>query len=176
MRSNSLIESFEKARIQSIESVMKASDWKLQIHDRNAMVPSSIFLYVYDTQSKWLWLCTIAKTDFYFASAKLHTISVEQSASAVAAFIGLHNGEPSGTWEAQLALALTAYITKTATYQQGKGVAAPHFVVINYGATNNVRPFAIPGSDRFALPVDQIHKMVAQVIDRDKLLHPHWVS
>lgn len=109
-------------------------------------------------------------------AATLTSVGLPQCVSAVAGLIGSRAGM-SSDWENELCIALTGYITKTATYDQSAhGSSAPHFVVINYGKSEMIRPFAIPGSDRFLLPAQHVMQLVQIVVSRDTIMHPEWVG
>jgi hypothetical protein len=170
------VAAYAKARVQTVVSMMGASGWNVHTANPELMVPSSIFFYVFDHVSRWCWMCSIPKPVFYEAADNLASIGLPECVSAVAGLVGSRDGM-SSDWENQLGVALTGYITKTATYgQSNHGSSAPHFVVINYGKSKMVRPFAVPGGDRFVLPAQRVMELVRVVVSRDTITHPDWVD
>lgn len=79
--------------------------------------------------------------------------------------------------ENELAIALTAYISVTKSYQLTNSAKKQnHFVVIRYGATDTLRPFAMSGPARHLLAAEQVKEAMQKVIAMDSENHPEWIE
>lgn len=167
---------YEKARVKTVLLNLSSGGWGVDIKDEAQIVDSSIFIYVFDQESEWCWMCAIAKRSFHEATLLTARLNVEHASSAVAGLI--HERGTSGQsreWSYGLAYALTAYIAKTKTFAMAEeGKKAPHFGIINYGRSERVRPFALPGSDRFSLPAQYFLQAARSVMAIDSKNHPEW--
>jgi DNA integrity scanning protein DisA with diadenylate cyclase activity len=78
--------------------------------------------------------------------------------------------------ENKLAIALTRYISITQVYQlTDRAVRQNHFVIIRYGATNTIRPFAMNGSKNYPIDSSHVKSSIKQVISMDYKNHPDWL-
>lgn len=167
---------YEKARVKTVLLNMNAGGWGVDLKDEAQMVDSSIFIYVLDSESDWCWMCAIGKQRFQEATLLTARLNVEHASSAVAGLIRERGtSEQNQQWSYSLAYALTAYIAKTKTFAMAEeGRKVPHFGIINYGRSERLRPFALPGSDRFALPAQYFLEAARSVMDIDSKNHPEW--
>jgi hypothetical protein len=168
------------ARIQLATAVLQAGGWSIGQQSPENMVAGSIYFYVFNAQTHWCWMCSIPKESFYLAVDRLPDTGTEHSAAAngVAHLSRLAAaGKGPDGWEDNLALLLTAYIVPTKTFKLAdQGRSAPHFPVITYPKSSMIRPVALPGSDRFALPVPDIVKAAQFTIEYDRRNRPEWVG
>ncbi len=170
---------FLSARSKTAVVVMNATGWQQGQINAEAVGVDSVFFYVYDHQTRWLWCCSIPKDAFYAtvkqseAIAHDHSIAfcgqmIEESAQAM--------GENPDK-ENELATALTAYISVTRTYRASKNASAQnHFVVIRYGATQTLRPFAMSGPAQYLIGSEQVQAAMQKVVSMDSQNHPEWVA
>ena len=76
MSKNSHSADYMAARVQTIHTVARASGWELHTSNAELMVESSVFFYVFDTQSNWCWSCSIPKTMFFETSVQTNDLTV----------------------------------------------------------------------------------------------------
>jgi hypothetical protein len=171
-------EAFKAARISTATIVNAAGGWCPRIRNEELMVSSSFFIYLYDQQTKWCWMCSIPKSAFQEAAQRLPSSTPAQAAGGVSELVSkAASGNEEENWEEVLSLLLVAYLRGTATFSSATtGSGAPHFVVIRYGAASMVRPFAVNGNDRFPLSVDRVLGAVDYVMKLDRVNHPEWIK
>lgn len=170
-------EAFKAARISTATTVNSAGGWCPRIQNEDLMLSSSIYIYLYDQQTAWCWMCSIPKSSFHETALQLVPCAPEHAAGGVATLAAkAASGLEVANWEEELALALVAYLRGTATFESARqGAGAPHFIVIRYGAGGMVRPFAANGSDRFPMSVDRVLGAVESVMKLDQFHHPEWI-
>lgn len=176
MNKDSIISNFLAAKAKTAITILNATGWQEGIINPEALSSDSVFFYVFDYHTKWIWCCSIPKDSFYLAVNKFAKVSQFEKIACCGMFIaecvtkGLNPER-----ENDLALALTAYISITKTYQATDNAAKQnHFAVIWYGQTNNLRPFALGGSARHLLTADLIQNAIKQVVAIDLKNHPEW--
>ncbi len=179
MKSESIKADFLAARSKTVITIMNASGWRQGVINSEFVGVDSVFFYVVDYETKWIWCCSVPKEAF-FALIK-ESESKDKSAlvsycshmiEECACAIGLNQ-----EMEKDLAIGLTAYIGITEAYQlTEKAAKENHFGVIRYGLTNIIRPFAMKGSARHLLPVDVIRGYMNKVVSIDLSKHPEWMS
>lgn len=160
MNVDSIKDDFLAARAKTTVTIMNATGWKQGVLNPESVGLDSIFFYVFDYQTKWIWCCSVPKDAFYAALQQSgnvdQSVSIaccEQIIAECAAGKGLTSEK-----ENDLAVALVAYISCTKTYQlSDRATKANHFVVIRYGRTDTLRPFAMGGPPRHLIPFDVIH-------------------
>lgn len=178
MNKASIQSDFLAAKTKMSATIMNATGWQEGVIDPCAVGMDSVFCYVFDDQTKWIWSCSIPKDAFYAVLQK----SESSDHSAFVACCGkmisdcAASDNLSSEMANDLAIALTAYIGKTKTYQLSeRATKANHFVVIRYGSTNTLRPFALVGPARYLIAADSIQESMKQVIAMDSKNHPEWI-
>ena len=179
MNTTSMQSDFLAARAKTAVTIMNATGWQEGVVNADCVSVDSVFFYVYDYQTKWIWSCSIPRESFYTVvqqSAKVdhsHSIAlcghmIEQSAEAN----GLNPDK-----ENELAIALTSYISITKSYQLTESAKKQnHFVVIRYGATDTLRPFTMSGPPRHLLGADHVKAAMQKVVSMDSENHPEWIA
>jgi hypothetical protein len=167
------------ARVATVRAVSHANGWNLHTVNREQLAASAVFFYVFDHQASRAWVCSIQKEDFHDVRERLSQMPMAEAVAltehAMRACVGVAAPEPHA--EEELAVALSAYISKTQVYAQTDNAElAPHFVVIHYAKSRTLRPFAMPGSDRFMLRTNTVLNAISSVISRDRQDHPQWLA
>ncbi|OLP04455.1 hypothetical protein [Rhodoferax antarcticus] len=170
---------FLAARAKTAVTIMNATGWQQGIVNAECVSVDSVFFYVYDYQTKWIWCCSIPRDAFY--AVVKQSEAVDQSHSI--AFCGHMIDECAAgnglnpDKENELAIALTAYISITKSYQLTDCAKKQnHFVVIRYGATDTLRPFAMSGPARHLVPAEFVEAAMQKVIAMDSQNHPEWIE
>lgn len=179
MNTASMQSDFLAARAKTAVTIMNATGWKQGVVNPDSVCVDSVFFYVYDYQTQWIWCCSIPKDAFYKVLEQ--SITSDQSSSIAycgqiisecAAVNGLNPDK-----ENELAIALTAYIGITKSYQlTERATKANHFAVIRYGLTDTLRPFAMGGPSRHLIAAHDIERSMKQVIAMDSDNHPEWIG
>lgn len=179
MNSESIKSDFLAARAKTAVTIMNATGWKQGLVNPECVSIDSVFFYVFDYQSKWIWCCSVPKGAFYAALQQVDKIDH----SAVIACCNQMIGECSKTnglnpeKENDLAFSLTAYISITKSYLlTERATKQNHFAVIRYGSTDTLRPFAMGGPARHLISTKEIHYAMQQVIARDSVNHPEFTG
>lgn len=179
MNKDSIQSDFLAARAKTAITVMNATGWKQGVVNPDAIAVDSVFFYVRDFHTQWVWSCSIPKDAFY--AALKQSEGMDQSASV--AFCGhmiADCAQANGLnpdQENTLAMALTAYIGITKTYQATEqATKANHFAVIRYGATNTLRPFAMNGPSRYLIEAGAMQDAMQKVAAMDLVNHPDWIG
>lgn len=170
---------FLAARAKTAITIMNATGWQQGIVNVECVSVDSIFFYVYDHQTQWIWCCSIPRDSFYAVVQQSETVEHSRSIALCghmiaesAAANGLNPDK-----ENELAIALTAYISITKSYQLTDSAKKQnHFVVIRYGATDTLRPFAMSGAPRHLLAAEQVEAAMKKVISVDSENHPEWIA
>ena len=179
MNTSSIESDFKSARVKTAVTIMNATGWKQGVVNPDRVSVDSVFFYVFDHQSGWIWCCSIPKDAFYAAlersKAELQEDLIgfcNQMIAECAAGNGLNPDK-----ENSLAMALSAYIGITRSYQlTERATKQNHFAVIRYGQTDTIRPFAMRGPARHLLPADVIDASMQKVTAIDLENHPDWIA
>lgn len=173
----------EKTRLAAKAStdalIMGAVGWQAGIVNPEITGVDSIFIYVFDYGAKWTWSCSVPREAFFPVLKTFGTIPnddiVGYCGQMIAKSAPLHKLDLEKANE--LAIALSGYIGMTRCYQlTSEAKTANHFVVIRYGKTSTLRPFAMSGPARYLLPADVVEGAIKQVIALDLKKHPEWNS
>lgn len=169
---------FLAARAKTVVTIMNATGWQQGVINSDAVGVDSIFFYVFDYQTRWTWCCSIPKEAFFALLEQ--SGGIDQSASIgrcghMIAECSAGNGV-NPDMENELAVALTAYISITRSYQlTERATKQNHFAVIRYGSTDTLRPFAMGGPPRHLIPANVIEESIQKVIAMDSQNHPDWI-
>lgn len=179
MNTSTIESDFKAARAKTAVTIMNATGWKQGVVNPDCVSVDSVFFYVFDYQTQWIWCCSIPK-DAFFAVLE-QSKAADQAASIAccghmiaecAAGNGLNPDK-----ENDLAISLTAYIGITRSYQlTERATKANHFAVIRYGLTDPLRPFAMGGPARHLIASNEIERSMDQVIAMDSVNHPEWIG
>lgn len=179
MNKETIQNDFLAARVKTAVTIMNATGWKPGAVNPECALMDSVFIYVLDYQTQWIWCCSIPRESFH--AVLKQSKAADQSASIaccgqmIAACANGNAVRPDQ--ENDLAIALTAYIGITKSYQLTEGATkANHFAVIRYGLTDTLRPFAMRGSARHLIAASEIEHSMKQVIDMDLTNHPEWIE
>ena len=179
MNPDSIQADFLAARAKTAVTIMNVTGWKQGVVNPDCVSVDSVFFYVFDYQTKWIWCCSIPK-DAFFAVIQ-QSANVDHSASIACcgqmiAECAVGNGLNPDK-ENDLAIALSAYISITRSYQlTERATKQNHFVVIRYGSTDTIRPFAMGGPPRHLIPSNVIEESMQKVIAMDSANHPEWIG
>ncbi len=179
MNTASIKSDFFAAMAKTTVTIMNATGWDEGVVNPSALGVDSVFFYVLDYQTKWVWCCSIPKDAFYAVLQQAK--NADQSASIACcgqliAECAAGNCLNPAT-ENDLAIALSAYISITKSYQlTERATKQNHFAVIRYGLTGTVRPFVMAGPPRHFIPADVIHASIQKVIAIDSENHPEWIA
>jgi len=157
---------------------MKRIGWDAHSMNGNMSSTSSIFLYVYDHETRWTWTCKMDKQIFSQIANDKSTFSKVESVNNVGAIIGfcIQTSE-LGELEQILAVSIASYIGQTTTYSATQqGTTHCHFCVVNYRSMNKVRPIAMAGNQYEFNSADEFLRSVSNTIAYDIKNHPEWFS
>lgn len=179
MNTASMQSDFLAARAKTAVTIMNATGWKQGVVNPDCVSVDSVFFYVFDYQTQWIWCCSIPKNAFYAVLEQ--SKAAEQSASIAccgqmiaecAASNGLNPDK-----ENDLAIALSVYISITRSYHlTDNATKQNHFAVIRYGLTDTIRPFAMGGPPHHLIPSNVIKESMRKVIAMDSANHPEWIG
>ena len=182
MDSSSIKADFLAARKKTAITIMNAAGWAEGAVDPTAVGVDSVFFYVFDHQTKWIWSCSVPKDSF-------HKVVVQAASggpanhSAIVACCGqlidecVLGASSDPNRENDLAVALSAYISITQSYQiTNNATKQNHFAVIRYGSMNIIRPFVLNGPPQHLIPSNIIHDSMLKVIAIDSKNHPEWMD
>lgn len=168
---------FVAARSKTAETVMSATGWIGTIVNANAVIVDSVFFYVFDYQTQWIWSCSVPRESFDSILKQCENIEDASAIACCGRMISECAVCTDPKKENDLAIALTMYISITKTFQlTDRANKANHFLVVRYGQTNTIRPFAMSGPSRYLLPSENIQESFKSVISMDLSNHPEWVS
>jgi hypothetical protein len=158
---------------------MNATGWQEGVVNPSALGADSVFFYVLDYQTQWIWCCSIPKDAFYAVLKQSenvdHSASIACCGQMIAACAEGNGVNPDK--ENDLAIALSAYISITRSYQlTERATKQNHFAVIRYGLTDTIRPFAMGGPHRHLIPSNVIEESMQKVIAMDSADHPEWIA
>ena len=179
MNTASIESDFLSARAKTAVTIMNATGWNEGVINPESVGVNSVFIYVFDYQTKWTWCCSVPKDAFYAALQQAanadHSGTISccgQLITECAAGNGLNPNK-----ENDLAISLSVYISITRSYQLTERASKQnHFAVIRYGSTDIIRPFAMGGPPRHFIPADVIHESMQKVISMDSQNHPEWIG
>lgn len=77
MNSKSMQSDFLAARAKTAITIMNATGWQQGVINPECVSVVSVFIYVYDYQTQWIWCCSIPR-DAFIAVVK-QSESVDQS-------------------------------------------------------------------------------------------------
>ncbi len=180
MNNESLTSDFLAAKAKTTAVIMNATGWQEGVVNPVALGVDSVFFYVFDYQTSWIWCCSIPKHSFYAlldrskaASESAYAAGCGQMIAECAAAAG--NGVNRDR-ENELAISLSAYIGITKSYQLTEGATKQnHFAVIRYGLRQLVRPFVLDGPPRHLIPANFIREAMRKVVAIDSKNHPEWI-
>lgn len=179
MKTDAMTADFLAARSKTVTTIMNASGWKPGVVNPEHISVDSVFVYVFDYQSKWTWCCSISRDMFDLAvqharpMGQDHQVSLCEHLIAEAAARTV--SEPVD--ENQLGFALASYLSITKAYTLTEGATkANHFVVIRYGRIGTLRPFAMNGPARHLLLEQKVADAIQNVIAMDSRNHPEFVA
>lgn len=167
----------QAARLDTVKVVNSAGGWNLNVINPDQVLGGSVFFYLHDAATGKLWTASVAKPMFHKARKELEEVCIEVAASGIEKHFKewMAAEQPDPTLDTTLATFVTAYISKTQTYQLTvNATLSQHFVCIHYNSSGYIRPFAMMGNDRFLNPVDEVLNAIETVISRDRKAHPEW--
>lgn len=179
MNTSTIESDFKAARVKTAITIMNATGWKHGVVNPDCVSVDSVFFYVLDYETQWIWCCSIPRDSFYAAleqsKATAQDVSISYCGHMIAEGAAASALNPSK--EGDLAIALTSYIGITKSYQMTeRATKANHFVVIRYGQTDTLRPFAMSGPDRHLIAANEVERAMKQVIAMDASSHPEWIG
>lgn len=177
---NTIEADYIAAKIKTTTSTLEATGWKAGTIDPLHAGVDSVFFYVLDHSSKWMWSASVPRESFFQlleASKALLESDIIAHCNVMIADSANQQIEGNPDKEKELAITLSAYIGITRSYQAtAKATKANHFVVIRYGATDTLRPFALSGSATHLITAPAIQNAMQQVIELDTKNHPDWIT
>lgn len=179
MNTSSMKADFLAAKAKTAVTIMNGMGWKDGVVNPGELGVDSVFFYVFDQQTKWLWCCSVPKVHFYKVVNQSEGLDKSDSITYCGQMIAdcAAGNALNPDKENELAIALIGYIRITRTYElTEKATHQNHFVVIRYGSTDNIRPFALSGPQRHLLAANEVQKVMAKVIGMDTKNHPEWMA
>ena len=180
MKTDSMTADFLAARAKTVASIMNASGWKPGVVNPACVNVDSVFAYVFDHPSKWTWCCSVPRDMFELAVTHSASVGEELLISNCEHLIALASSVEKASSplnENHLAFALAGYLSITKTYAlTERATMANHFVVIRYGRTGMLRPFALNGPARHLLLEQKIAESIQSVVAMDARNHPEFMS
>ncbi len=179
MNTASIQADFLAAKAKTAVTILNGSGWKQSVVNPACMGVDSVFFYVFDYQTQWVWCCSIPKEGFYSVLESARSMTPSETATCCAAMIAERAAanDVNQDRENVLAITLTAYVGITKSYQlTERATKANHFVVIRYGHTDTLRPVVLTGPDRHFIVADRVEEVLKMVISRDGQLHPEWIK
>lgn len=170
---------FLSARAKTAITLLNATGWKEGVVNPECVSVDAVFFYVYDYQTRWVWSCSVPRDSFYAVVQQSGKIGQSAATACCGHMIAqcASSGDLDPGKENDLAIALTAYIRITRSYQlTERATRQNHFGVIRYGSTNMLRPFVMSGPPRHLIPAGQVCEAVEQVILIDANNHPEWIA
>ena len=170
---------FLAARSKTVTTIMNASGWKPGVVNPEHISVDSVFVYVFDYQSKWTWCCSIPRDMFDLAVQHAKAMGQDHQISLCEHMIaqGAASAASNQLNENQLGFALASYLSITKSYTLTEGATkANHFVVIRYGRIGTLRPFAMSGPARHLLLEQKVADAIQNVVAMDSRNHPEFVS
>lgn len=179
MNTKSIQSDFLSARAKTAVSIINATGWKEGTVNPEYVLADSIFLYVLDYQTKWVWACSVPRDSFYDVVEKAKSFdqnsAVYNCGKMIAKFASAE--ALSSDDENCLAILMICYLQTTKSYQLTENATKQnHFAVIRYGAKDTIRPFVLNGSARHMLPANTVLEYMNQVVSMDLQNHPEWIS
>lgn len=179
MNPHSFTSAFLAARAKTAITVMNATGWQQGVINPQLVGTDSVFFYVLDHQTKWIWACSISKDAFRESVRVALGLDHDQAIAACRHLIASAAVEAplNNDQSTDLAFALTAYLCKTQTFQLAQGgAAASHFAVIHYNASGSIRPFAMNGPASYFLEAGAVTSAMKTVVAMDAANHPEWME
>ncbi len=178
---------FVKTNAILTTAVLEANGWNANVLSKDLLVGPQSFVYLWDQESNWLWMCSVQKSDFINLSKSTYKENEKRKNKIQSETCQLIGMAANGTaqknhpdWESLLGCAAVAYAGTTRTWElANKMQDGGHFVVIRYpnkkAGYATLRPFYI-GSDgeNAALDVSELKDLLEQVNETDKNNHPEW--
>ena len=168
-------------------SVLEANGWNAEVLAKELLVGPQSFVYVWDQESNWLWMCSVKKDDFINLSKSASNESNKRKTdiqSSTCQLIGMAAaGEAKKEledWQSMLGTAAVAYSGTTKTWELANRMRdCGHFVIIRYpnkqASTATLRPFYIGSNGtNTALDADELKNILDEVRDTDRKNHPEW--
>lgn len=179
MKTDSMTADFLAARSKTMTTIMNATGWKPGVVNPEHISVDSVFVYVFDYQSKWTWCCSIPRNMFdlavQHAKSKREDHQISFCEHLIAEAVACSASNPVD--ENQLGFALASYLSVTKSYSLTQGATkANHFVVIRYGRIGTLRPFAMSGPARHLLVEQKVADAIQHVVAMDAKNHPEYVS
>lgn len=164
-------------KLEKAKGKMEESGWRVDSIHADASNMDAIYLYAYDYKSNWAWNCVLSREQFNVIEQNVGSFSKAELHANAGVMIGtcskLKKIEPDMVQV--LAIALAMYIASTQTYARTNcGRTHVHFVVINYGHINKVRPMAAAGEQFQINSASDTIKNIVDTINFDKRNHPEW--
>jgi hypothetical protein len=182
-----IVESVWKTKTFLSDMELQAAGWRQSMHDVKTATGPRVNLYVYDLATKWVWMCTLSRTEFVRISQAGHDTPeevgpVRAGLSAVicdAAEARTPAPMVGASWEQQLGGLLAMYAGSTRTWELANKFAdGGHFIVLNYRQAGQrhglLRPLALRPDADAVLPVALLQSTVEQVLTLDRERHPEW--
>jgi len=180
---------FVKTNAILTTAVLHANGWNANVLSKDLLVGPQSFVYVWDQESNWLWMCSVQKSDFMNLSESTSNEGKNYKSriqSETCQLIGVAaNGKAQkdhADWEMLLGCAAVAYAGTTRTWELANKMRdGGHFVVIRYpnkqAGVATLRPFYIGSNgDNAALDASELKDILEQVRDTDKQNHPEWFN
>lgn len=158
--------------------VLAASGLPLENDFEERLAEPATFFYVKDHQTQWVWACSLPTSAFREATRVVPEYPQGAAAYCIAALVSkAAAGKADADWEKHLAMLLAAFIISTDTFAgAGRGRLTSHFLVLNYGQANMVRPASLHASDRQLIPSHLVLRRFDAMLAHDRKHYPQWVA
>lgn len=180
---------FVKTNAILATAVLEANGWNAQVLAQELLVGPQSFVYVWDQESNWLWMCSIQKEDFISLSKSASNESDKRKGQiqrTACQFIGMAASgsaqKDNEDWQSMLGCAAVAYSGTTKTWELANKMRdCGHFVVIRYPNKQTgyatLRPFYVgPNGKNTALDALELKDILDQVRAADRQHHPEWFN
>lgn len=179
MQTDSMTADFLAARSKTATTIMAASGWSPGVVNLEHISVDSVFVYVFDYQTKWTWCCSIPREMFDSAVQYSKSMGQDHQISFCEDMIaqGAASTASNRVNENRLGFALASYLSITKLYSlTERATKENHFVVIRYGRIGTLRPFAMNGPARHLLMEQKVANAIQNVVAMDARNHPEFIS
>lgn len=184
---NNFNKHFVKTNAILASAVLEANGWNAQVLAQELLLGPQSFLYVWDQETNWLWMCSVQKDDFInLSKSSLNESDKDKTLiqRTTCQFIGMAASgaaqKDNEDWQSMLGCAVVAYSGTTKTWELANRMRdGGHFVVIRYPSKQKgyatLRPFYVGSNgDNTALDADELKDILDEVQTADKQNHPEW--
>ena len=181
---------FDQASVFITSAAANAAGWSAQVHDPRVAGVPSVLQYVWDSGTKWIWVCSTPCDVF----GRLSEAASRESSAGLEAIRGClgqsiwraASGQTQAvasevSWEIELGSLLASYAGTTKVWQLTNRLQeGGHFIVLYYRQSSQsngiLRPFALPveARGRDLLPVAELREVIESISSMDRVRHPEW--